>query len=356
MGDDEIVLLKFSPNKESLHHRYTVYKLLKSSIYRALEKKLIKVTVYGSLPLRTFLEEGDIDITVITTPEDSEYPNLILDKIKSQLLKDFEISKLEYVQSEVPLLKIQVFSINIDISINQIGGVRSLIFLEEISRLYPKHLLKKSIVVCKAWCTYYGRILGSQMGLLGAYALEILIVFIINSFPECRSGPLDVLKTLLQYFSKFDWENWIVTCLGVVPRHKWTGDECEIGGKLPLCADKIHLFREELRCGHTSWSHRFVNIADPVFPGNNLGKRIEFAQFERMKSCFVLASEIVQEFGVLRLFCKYKPQVAVECVPVMDLEKDRDGTLISFFANSKKLRSALDSCLAVMDPSFPQNY
>jgi predicted nucleotidyltransferase len=356
MGDDDLVLMKFSPNKESLHQRYMVYKLLKSSIYRALEKKLIKVTVYGSLPLRTFLEEGDIDITVITTPEDAVFPEVVLEKVKGQLLKDFEISKLDLVMCEVPLLKLQVFFINIDISINQIGGVRSLIFLEDISRLYPKHLLKKSIVICKAWGTYYSRILGSQMGLLGSYALEVLIVFIINSFPECRSSPLEVLKTLLQYFSEFDWENWIVTCIGVIPRLKWTGDECELTGRLPLSAEKLKIFRDELKSTQTSWVHRFVNIADPVFPGNNLGKRIELAQFLRMKQCFKVASDIVREFGVLRLFCKYRPQVAVENLPVLDLNKEKNGTAVSFFANGKKLRSALESCLAVMDPSFPQNY
>ena len=143
------LLEKYSPHQESLHNRYSIYKLLKACIYRALEKKLIKVTIYGSLPLRTFLIEGDIDITVITTPEETNFQYL-LQKIKYQLLKEFEISNIQEIFAEVPLIKFKVFNLSIDISINQIGGVRTLIFLEEICRLFPKHLMKKSIILCKA--------------------------------------------------------------------------------------------------------------------------------------------------------------------------------------------------------------
>jgi DNA polymerase sigma len=166
MGDslESLLLSKYSPNQSSLHSRYYIYKLIKSSIYRALERKLIKVTVYGSLPLRTFLPEGDIDITVITSPED--LPNLpfFLQKIKSQLSLDFEVSNLQEIAAEVPLLKFTVFSTSVDISMNQIGGVRTLIFFEEVCRLFPKHLLKKSFIICKAWGIYFSRILGSANG------------------------------------------------------------------------------------------------------------------------------------------------------------------------------------------------
>lgn len=357
MGDESHIVSQYSPHQESLHSRYFIYKLLKSSIYRALEKKLIKVTVYGSLPLRTFLQEGDIDITVITTPEEYMCSDRILNKIKSQLLQEFDIRKIQEIQAEVPILKIQVFNINIDISINQINGVRSLIFLEEISRLFPKHLLKKSILVCKAWGTYFSRILGSQAGLLGTYALEVLILFILNTIPACRTSTLQVLKALVEYFSEFDWENWIVTCVGIVSVQKWRDyNEEENGEKLQLSAEKVQKLRNELRCGRTEWVHKHVNIADPVLPGNNLGKSVSLQGFERIKLSFKVAAELVKEFGVERLFKKIQPQVGIEVCVVDDERKDKSGVQISYFANIRKLKEALYSCLAVMDPSFPQNY
>ena len=357
MGDESQLLCQYSPHQESLHNRYFIYKLLKSSIYRALEKKLIKVTVYGSLPLRTFLQEGDIDITVITTPEEYLCNELMLNKIKSQLLQEFEIRNIQEIQAEVPILKVQVFNINVDISINQIGGVRSLIFLEEISRLFPKHLLKKSILITKAWGTYFSRILGSQVGLLGTYALEVLIVFILNTVPSCRTNTLQVLKTLIEYFSEFDWENWIVTCVGVVPVQKWRDfNEEECGEKLQLSGEKVKKLRSELRCGRTDWTHKFVNVADPVLIGNNLGKRVSFQGFQRIKLSFKVAAELIKEFGVERLFKKIEPQVGIECKVVEDGGGEKSGVAISYFANIRKLKEALYSCLAVMDPSFPQNY
>lgn len=357
MGDESQLLSQYSPHQESLHSRYFIYKLLKSSIYRALEKKLIKVTVYGSLPLRTFLQEGDIDITVITTPEEYLCCELILNKIKTQLLQEFEIRNIHEIQAEVPILKVQVFNINVDISINQIGGVRSLIFLEEISRLFPKHLLKKSILIIKAWGTYFSRILGSQVGLLGTYALEVLIVFILNTVPTCRTNSLQVLKTLIEYFSEFDWENCVVTCVGVVSAQKWRDfNEEECGEKLQLSGEKVKKLRNELRCGRTEWTQKFINIADPVLIGNNLGKRVSFQGFERIRLSFKVAAELVKEFGVERLFKKIEPQVGIEWKVVEDARGEKNGVPISYFANIRKLKEALYSCLAVMDPSFPQNY
>ena len=46
--------------------------------------------------------------------------------------------------------------------------------------------------------------LGSINGLLSTYALEILVVFIINSFPEARTTPIQVFSLLIQYLSEFD--------------------------------------------------------------------------------------------------------------------------------------------------------
>lgn len=361
MGDsiETILLEKYSPHQESLHNRYYIYKLLKAAIYRALEKKLIKVTVYGSLPLRTFLNEGDIDITVITTPEDSQCPYLYLSKIKHQISQDFQVSTVQEVYSDVPILKLQLLNVSVDISINQIGGVRSLIFLEEISRLFPKHLMKKSFILCKAWAVYYSRILGSMNGLLSTYALEIIVLCVLNTFPECRTSALDVLSAFIMFLSNFDWESQIITCCGIVPVTKYDVNIEELAQgdrKLQLTYDKIQMLRDELKCTQCTWNTRYVNIADPVFPGNNLGKSISFNTFSRFQNCFKVGYEIVKELGVEGLFRKKVPQVAIENELVLEERLRINVVPISFFANIRKLKEALFSCLAVMDPSYPQNY
>ena len=53
-------------------------------------------------------------------------------------------------------------------------------------------------------------------GGLTTYALEVLVLFIINTIPQSRSSPINVLKHLIQYFGNFDWENQVVTYCRVV--------------------------------------------------------------------------------------------------------------------------------------------
>ncbi|PRQ48554.1 hypothetical protein RchiOBHm_Chr2g0112011 [Rosa chinensis] len=53
----------------------------------------------------------------------------------------------------VKLVKCLVQNIVVDISFNQLGGLCTLCFLEQVDRLIGKHhLFKRSIILIKAWC------------------------------------------------------------------------------------------------------------------------------------------------------------------------------------------------------------
>ena len=55
-------------------------------------------------------------------------------------------------QAQVKLLKCLVDNIVVDISFNQLGGLCTLAFLEEIDRLVrPEHLFKRSIILVSVW-------------------------------------------------------------------------------------------------------------------------------------------------------------------------------------------------------------
>lgn len=58
------------------------------------------------------------------------------------------------------------------------------------------HLFKKSIILIKAWCYYESRILGAPHGLISTYALETLVLYIINLFHSSLHGPLEVFPFL----------------------------------------------------------------------------------------------------------------------------------------------------------------
>ncbi len=78
------------------------------------------------------------------------------------------------------------------------------------------HLFKRSIILMKAWCYYESRILGSHHGLLSTYALTILIMYIFNVYYDELESPLEVLYYVLQYFCKFDWDNYAISIDGPV--------------------------------------------------------------------------------------------------------------------------------------------
>ena len=106
------------------------------------------------------------------------------------------------------------------------------------------HLFKRSIILIKAWCYYESRILGAHHGLISTYALETLVLYIFHVFNNRFTGPLEVkllfllnlhffqcillfnlslslylqvLYRFLEFFSKFDWENFCISLWGPVP-------------------------------------------------------------------------------------------------------------------------------------------
>ena len=84
--------------------------------------------------------------------------------------------------------------------------------MSHLSQLFGKdELLKKSIILLKAWFTYESSFLGSYAACLATYALYVLIVFILNNHHAELATPLDVLRTFFRYWGTFDWDNSIAT-------------------------------------------------------------------------------------------------------------------------------------------------
>ena len=109
--------------------------------------------------------------------------------------------------------------IPIDISFNQVGGIATLGFLEEVSRKLGKdQIYKKSVIMLKAWATYEGRILGSHLGCMTTYALEVLILYILNEYYDEMTNALDVFFKFFEVFGKFNWQNQILTIYGPIEK------------------------------------------------------------------------------------------------------------------------------------------
>ena len=127
---------------------------IKTVLEEILDESIV-INCFGSGPLKTYLPESDIDITVIFTNfflKDKKLENewsvgiAELTELKEELEKQSEkynIEEIVIVNATVKIIKLYWDGIPIDISFNQIGGICTLNYLEAIDEYIGKdHLFK----------------------------------------------------------------------------------------------------------------------------------------------------------------------------------------------------------------------
>ncbi|XP_037440498.1 uncharacterized protein LOC119308472 isoform X1 [Triticum dicoccoides] len=275
-------------------------------------QRLVKCSVgcsvfpFGSVPLKTYLPDGDIDLAAFGyTCSDESLANEVRAILESEEWRkdaEFEIKDVQYINAEVKLVKCFVQNIVVDISFNQIGGLYTLCFLEQVNQRFEKtHLFKRSIVLIKAWCYYESRILGAHHGLISTYALETLVLYIFHLFHESLDGPLAVLYRFLDYYSKFDWDNRGISLHGPISLSSLP----ELATDPPGIHNDCFLEREEFlrECAQMftapprnyerntrPFPRKFLNIVDPLKQSNNLGRSVSKGNFYRIRSAFDLGA------------------------------------------------------------------
>ncbi|GMI69580.1 hypothetical protein like AT3G61690 [Hibiscus trionum] len=263
-----------------------------------------QVFTFGSVPLKTYLPDGDIDLTTFSKNQSLKdtWAHQVRDMLENEEKNEnteFRVKEVQYIQAEVKIIKCLVENIVVDISFNQLGGLCTLCFLEEVDRLVDQnHLFKRSIILIKAWCYYESRILGAHHGLISTYALETLVLYIFHVFNKSFSGPLEVLYRFLEFFSKFDWENFCVSLWGPVPISSLPDITAEPprkdGGELLLskyfldtCSSRYSVSQENQ--GQSFVSKHF-NVIDPLRINNNLGRSVSKGNFFRIRSAFAFGA------------------------------------------------------------------
>lgn len=294
------LLSHIQPNDHSELQRKAVADYVSGLIYKCLGCEVFK---FGSVPLKTYLPDGDIDLTAFSHHQElrdtwASDVKTVLEYEEQRKDAECRVSKVQCIHAEVKIVKCVVENVVVDISFNQLGGLCTLCFLEEVDRLIQKnHLFKRSILLVKAWCYYESRILGAHHGLISTYALETLVLYIFNVFHSTLRGPLEVLFTFLDYFSKFDWERYCVSLWGPVPLTSLPDLTAEPpikdGGRLLLskgfldsCNALYDVFPKGQDTLVRTFSGKFLNIVDPLRTNNNLGRSVSQANYHRIRSAF----------------------------------------------------------------------
>ncbi|KAH0928443.1 hypothetical protein BRARA_D00350 [Brassica rapa] len=275
----------------------------------------IEVFSFGSVPLKTYLPDGDIDMTVITKQDmEDKFFEKMYNTLKSEEGKpEFDVTDVKFIPAQVKVIKCNIRNIAVDISFNQMAGLCALCFLEQVDQLFGRdHLFKRSIILIKAWCYYESRILGANMGLFSTYALSILVLYIINLFHSSLSGPLSVLYKFLDYYGSFDWSNYCISLSGPVPISRLPElmaaspeNRQELLLDQKFVRDCVKLYPAPTKSVETNgleFPIKQLNIVDPLKYSNNLGKSVTIGNVKRVKHAFTLGARKLRD--VLSLPCE----------------------------------------------------
>ncbi|XP_050371338.1 uncharacterized protein LOC126789262 isoform X2 [Argentina anserina] len=262
-----------------------------------------QVFPYGSVPLKTYLPDGDIDLTIFSGSPQLEdvfvaHVHAVLKGEENNEAARYHVKDVHRIDAEVKLVKCIVQDMIVDISFNQLGGLNTLRFLEQVDHYIGKyHIFKRSIILIKAWCYYESRILGAHHGLISTYALETLVLYVFHLFHSSLDGPLTVLHKFLDYFSKFDWENYCVSLNGPVCKSSLPNIVAEVpdnGGDDVLlseefiknCVDMFSVPSKKCEAHLRFFSLKNLNIIDTLKENNNLGRSVNRGSFYRICSAF----------------------------------------------------------------------
>ncbi|KAL0725547.1 hypothetical protein Bca4012_040146 [Brassica carinata] len=267
-----------------------------------------EVFSFGSVPLKTYLPDGDIDMTVITKQnmEDKFFEKLYNTLKREEGESEFHVTDVKFIPAQVKVIKCNIRNISVDISFNQMAGLSALCFLEQVDQVFGRdHLFKRSIILIKAWCYYESRILGANNGLFSTYALSVLVLCIINLFHSSLSGPLSVMYKFLDYYGSFDWSNYCISLTGPVPISclpDLTAASPENGHELLLdekfLRDCVELYSAPTKSAETNglaFPIKHLNIVDPLKHSNNLGKSVSIGNVKRVKHALTLGARKLRE-------------------------------------------------------------
>ncbi|KAL2339644.1 hypothetical protein Fmac_007584 [Flemingia macrophylla] len=303
------LLAHIQPNPIAEARRNAVVSYLRLLI---MNRTPCQVFAFGSVPLKTYLHDGDIDLTAFGNGQHSEEKLIqdvlhVLQKEEKKKNAEFDVKEVKFIRAEVKIIKCIVENYIVDISFNQISGLETLCFLEEVDfMIQQNHLFKKSIILIKAWSYYESRILGSHYGLISTYALETLVIYVFNLYSKTFAGPLEVLLRFLDLYSRFDWTNYCISLRGPVPTSSLPNMSAESPRKdspefllnekfLKDCESCYGFMPSSQELREKPFVSKFLNIVDPLRSNNNLGRSISKGNFCRIKSAIAYgAKQIVR--------------------------------------------------------------
>ena len=175
-----------------------------------------------------------------------DIPNSHIDKIMLSLKEEFEnknkeldmelISDIQVITADIRLIKCKIGNINIDISINNFAGLYKIIFINLLEdqikiklnnlSIYnnstysqnKRNLFRRTFLLIKGWFLYEGKLMGSNIGLMATYTLEILVLYLFNFYFNEINNEFDGFIKFFEIMEKFNWTDEIISLFGLISK------------------------------------------------------------------------------------------------------------------------------------------
>jgi len=336
----EYILNYSGPNREQDDYREEKYNIIKNIILKAFQDEQeikIKIFSFGSYPFKSYHRDSDIDMTIILIDKNTnklitsyslelltKVLNTIENSLRQYFSQHYNEEYLERIDADVRLIKCKFEGVSFDISIDNFVGLFKFIFMHNLETKYlDSYFYKRTLLLIKSWCYYEGNILGSNIGLLGSYALEVLVIYMFNNYKGKFNSELEAFFTFFNMISKINWENQIVTIYGIydiLTLSKYNLNLENLLSSIEQDKDQKITYKEisdfvkqferfndiEKVQNFNSNSKTIVlskynmYIIDPIYNTSNLGKSVNFHNSSRIKELFEYMDTQCQELIKLK--------------------------------------------------------
>ena len=333
---------------------------------------------YGSFPSKTYLKNGDIDLTILLEIKSSkkiflEIPINLINKTFIIIKDEFEkynkkisfdlFTDIKIIIADISLLKCKIGAIPLDISINNFAGLYKLLFINYIENqftisfdknklfcdnLYSNNkiiIFRRTLLLIKAWLFYEGNLMGSNIGLMANYTLEILIIYIFNFHYEYIFNEFDGFEKFFEILETINLDKNLISLYGIISKLNFynalskfnsevlkskdvnqpfwylnnqykdindtQGNNLNEKNEIINCTNKPLLnideikkfiitinnssgniyLKKDLKIINIANYNKPVNILDPLNNHNNLGKSLNIHNYSRMKKVIIFINK-----------------------------------------------------------------
>ncbi|KAG9395893.1 putative Poly(A) RNA polymerase cid14 [Carpediemonas membranifera] len=302
------IIAAIQPMQAADEYRAGVFDFVKSLIIECHGE--CPILPVGSVPIRTYLPDGDIDIACLFPPHvmNNWFIPLKekLEEAQERPNAPFAITDVTPIFAEVMIIKCRVGSIPIDISATQSAGIFTAVFFERVNRQFGQNdLFKRTVIITKAWASYEARILGSHHSLISTYSLQTMLLHIFAT--RRVVSPLQGLAMFVEYYATFDWDNNGLSICGPIPAEELEAMDPSSDAfprplppvLAPLAEDLNELIRIR-RFAHTSagravtpFRRRYMDILDPLAAWNNIGRSVALSNRLRIRRAFEVGKDSI---------------------------------------------------------------